>query len=677
MTTAEAMIACNDINAALAFYVDRLGFRVDSIFPAEAPEVAVLRGYGLRLRLDPAAPAGPAALRISCSDLEAMGGPARLTAPDGTTVDIVDADPPLALPPVTPIFELQRASRDANWSVGRAGMRYRDLLPQRQGGRFVASHIHIPNAGPVPDYVHFHKVRFQMIYCYRGWVRLVYEDQGEPFIMSAGDCVLQPPRIRHRVLESSDGLEVIEIGCPALHETFADPELSLPTVTLAPLRDFGGQRYAFHQASSAVRESASDSFERRRFGFTEATNGLAEASVLRAAPSAAAPMNRCHDGEFLFIFVLEGSVTLHRSGSPDEPLTSGDSFAMPPNENFHLAGRSCRPRIARGRPAARSVDKPPRAVKAAGPWAPLRGRLFRWLWIAGLVSNVGTFMHIVAAGWAITSLSDSPAIVSLVQTAWTVPGFLLALHAGALADVLDRRKLILLTQFVALIVAAALGVIEVTDRLTIVVLLFGTFALSMALTVSAPAFTALTPDLVAPDLLAPAFGLDSISRNIAQSLGPAIAGTVIALGGPGAVFVLNAVSFIGILIVLYCYRPVVARVPAQQQIGAALREGVKYFTEGALASAIGRPAGDHDGCKCIGDGVAPSAGSHSVTRRRRTNSVCCRQHSGWARCWRCGSCLGFNPVRARTKLCSRARSSGRSGQARWPAPTKSWSRSSV
>lgn len=81
----------------------------------------------------------------------------------------------------------------------------------------------------MPDYVHFHKVRFQMIYCYKGWVRVVYEDQGPPLVMRAGDCVLQPPRIRHRVLESSPGLEVIEIGCPAEHETFADHDLQLPT----------------------------------------------------------------------------------------------------------------------------------------------------------------------------------------------------------------------------------------------------------------------------------------------------------------------------------------------------------------------------------------------------------------------------------------------------------------
>src|SRR3546814_7577110 len=101
-------------------------------------------------------------------------------------------------------------------------MHYRDLIPGRLGGRFIASHIRIPDGGEVADYVHYHRVRFQMIFCKTGWVRVVYEDQGPPFVLHAGDCVLQPPQIRHRVLEASAGLEVVELGCPAVHETCAD-----------------------------------------------------------------------------------------------------------------------------------------------------------------------------------------------------------------------------------------------------------------------------------------------------------------------------------------------------------------------------------------------------------------------------------------------------------------------
>src|SRR5262249_10794748 len=99
------------------------------------------------------------------------------------------------------------------WYVGRADMRYRELIPGRLGGRFIASHIRILDGGETPDYVHYQKALFQMIYCKVGWALVVYEDQGPPFALEAGDCVLQPPEIRHRVLESSAGLEVIEVAC--------------------------------------------------------------------------------------------------------------------------------------------------------------------------------------------------------------------------------------------------------------------------------------------------------------------------------------------------------------------------------------------------------------------------------------------------------------------------------
>jgi len=130
-------------------------------------------------------------------------------------------------------------------------MQYRDLIPDRQGGQFIASHIRIPQGGPVGDNVHHHDIRLQLIYCYRGWVRLVYEDQGDPFVMHAGDCILQPPHSCHRVLKSSDGLEVIELGSLAEHMTYLDHDMTLPTGRERPARDFNGPRFMFHQAATA------------------------------------------------------------------------------------------------------------------------------------------------------------------------------------------------------------------------------------------------------------------------------------------------------------------------------------------------------------------------------------------------------------------------------------------
>ena len=176
-----------------------------------------------------------------------------MTAPNGTHILFTPAQPVMDMPVLRPALSMVRGMlSDGTWKTGRAGMQYRDLIPDRQGGQFIASHIRIPIGGPVADNVHHHDVRLQLIYCYRGWVRLVYEDQGEPFVMREGDCILQPPHIRHRVLEASDGLEVIEIGSPAEHMTQLDHRMPLPTGSSLPMRAFDGQRFAFHQARQAV-----------------------------------------------------------------------------------------------------------------------------------------------------------------------------------------------------------------------------------------------------------------------------------------------------------------------------------------------------------------------------------------------------------------------------------------
>ena len=149
-------------------------------------------------------------------------------------------------------FVVRRLADQAPWVIGRAGMHYRDLIPDRLGGSIIASHIRIPDGGPVPDMVHYHTVGFQLIFCYRGWVDLVYEDQGEPFRLYAGNCVIQPPQIRHRVLYASDNIEVIEIGVPAEHVTTIDHDMQLPNGPANPMREFSGQRFVHHKADEAT-----------------------------------------------------------------------------------------------------------------------------------------------------------------------------------------------------------------------------------------------------------------------------------------------------------------------------------------------------------------------------------------------------------------------------------------
>src|SRR5262245_44815764 len=222
------------------------------------------------------------------------------------------------------------------WYVGRAGMQYRDLIPARLGGRFIASHIRIPDGGETPDYVHYHKALFQMIYCKAGWARVVYEDQGPPFLLEAGDCVLQPPEIRHRVLESSPGLEVIEVACPAEYETRADNEMRLPTREVLPEQLFGGQRFVCHRAREASWAPwRLDGFEARDTGVAAATNGLAAACVVKSDSQITAMANG-HAGALLFLFILQGELGMNCGAQGNYQLQEGDSCVIPAGVDYAL-----------------------------------------------------------------------------------------------------------------------------------------------------------------------------------------------------------------------------------------------------------------------------------------------------------------------------------------------------
>jgi quercetin dioxygenase-like cupin family protein len=328
---AEMLAPCSPLAPTLKFFIG-LGFRVETIFPAEEPHTASLSGHGLRLRLAPVG-GDPGVIRLASKHVGTV-----LTAPNGTRVELIDPDPPIDVPDLRPEFVITRHDDGPLEGVGRAGMIYRDLIPSRLGGRYIASHIVLPEGGPVADWVHFHKIRFQLIFCRRGWARLVYEDQGPPFIMAAGDCVLQPPRIRHRVLESSPGFEVVEIGCPALHETLADHAMDLPTRPLRPDRDFSGQVFLHHVAADAPwTPYGATGFQRRDTGVAKAAKGIADAYVLRPDVSDGfAPTHNC--AEFLFGFMLEGSAVLERRGS--HPLGPVDAFVIPESDAWGLSGCS-------------------------------------------------------------------------------------------------------------------------------------------------------------------------------------------------------------------------------------------------------------------------------------------------------------------------------------------------
>ena len=251
-TIAEIRLPTQELRNDIPFYTKTLGMRMDMIYPADDPRIAVFSGHGLRLRIEKDAPEAPGTIRILTDDPDGFADGARkLTAPNGTTIEIEERNPPLVLPETLHSFVVRRLADGAPWIIGRAGMNYRDLVPDRLGGAMIASHIRIPDGGPVPDMVHYHKVGFQLIFCINGWVDVLYEDQGDRLRLTRGDCFIQPPEIRHRVMEASDDLQVIEIGVPAEHVTEIDHDMDLPTPHYRPDREWQGQKFVHSLAAGA------------------------------------------------------------------------------------------------------------------------------------------------------------------------------------------------------------------------------------------------------------------------------------------------------------------------------------------------------------------------------------------------------------------------------------------
>src|SRR5208337_3717516 len=202
-----------------------------------------------------------------------------------------------------------------------------------------------------------------------------------------------------------------------------------------------------------------------------------------------------------------------------------------------------------------------RARPGAGPrvsltsaWGSLRRELFRVLWIASVASNIGTMMQEVGASWLMTQLAPSPLIVSLIQTAGALPVFLLSLVAGALADIVDRRRLLIFSQSWMLVAAAALGILTVSHLTSPLLLLNLTFLLGLGNALTGPAWNAIVPELVPRAEVGAAVSINSVGYNVARAAGPALGGLVVAAAGSGAVFLLNAASFLGVIMVFYRWR---------------------------------------------------------------------------------------------------------------------------
>lgn len=303
---ANVSTSAESFASTLALFTEELGFQLELITPADDPQMAIV-----------------------------AQGEHRITITRGPAPPPID-ERPLTIPPLVSELVISRATDDASWVTGRAGMRYRDLIPTRLGGRFIASHIEVCDGGPVPDLVHHHAIRFQLIMCQRGWVDVVYEDQGPEFRMEAGDCVIQPPHIRHKVLASSAGARVVEIGCPADHDTLFDYTMALPNERVDSGRRWDGQAFVRHIAAEAMWTSTgTDGFDEQITAVARATDGLADVRFLRRSGPGSFTATAAVDGEFDFLFVMAGSGAIDVPGQPIDAV-EGDAITLPPGTTWAI-----------------------------------------------------------------------------------------------------------------------------------------------------------------------------------------------------------------------------------------------------------------------------------------------------------------------------------------------------
>jgi len=223
---------------------------------------------------------------------------------------------------------------------------------------------------------------------------------------------------------------------------------------------------------------------------------------------------------------------------------------------------------------------------ARSAWAPLGEPLFRSLWIAAVISYTGTWMQNVGAGWMMTQLTMSPLMVGLVQAASTLPVFLVILPAGALADMVDRRRFLLLTQGWMVLAAGALGTLTLLHEVGPWTLLLFTFLLGLGAVMNDPAWQAITPEIVSPEQHASAVALNSVGFNVARAVGPALGGMVVAAAGSGIAFLLNAASFFGVIFFLYHWKRPQVEAIESGPVSDALLAGLRYLRGAPLVQCV-------------------------------------------------------------------------------------------
>ena len=221
------------------------------------------------------------------------------------------------------------------------------------------------------------------------------------------------------------------------------------------------------------------------------------------------------------------------------------------------------------------------------PWAPIKRPVFRMLWCTWLTANICMWMNDVAAAWLMTSMTTTPLWVALVQTASTLPVFMLGLPSGALADILDRRRYFIMTQFWIAAVATLLCITVISGVMTPPLLLALTFANGIGLAMRWPVFAAIVPELVPRAQLPSALALNGIAMNASRIVGPLVAGALIASAGTAYVFVLNAVlSIIAGFVIMRWRREHVPSPLGRERLISAIRVGVQFVGQSSRLRAV-------------------------------------------------------------------------------------------
>ncbi|MEL7012317.1 MAG: MFS transporter, partial [Pseudomonadota bacterium] len=242
-----------------------------------------------------------------------------------------------------------------------------------------------------------------------------------------------------------------------------------------------------------------------------------------------------------------------------------------------------------GSVTATPTEKPTQPPAPVGAFSPFAHSAFALLWVATLISNIGTWMHEVGAGWLMTTLNPDPAVVTLVQAATTMPIFLFALFAGALADRVDKRRMLITINILLFSVISLLSVLVWLERMTPAILIAFTLAIGTAAAFMAPAWQSVVPQLVPREKLKSAIALNSMGINISRAIGPALAGILIASVGLAAPFALNAASHLVILAALLLWRPQISDAPAHHgSLLGDMMTGLRHVrhNEAMLATAI-------------------------------------------------------------------------------------------